>query len=355
MQAAFTTFKSNLAAVDYFHTARTLALVFATEKECEDARKQKLRVGDNTFELAAIPAKPPVIRKLTIDRVPSNQPEETTRAIQDAFASYGRVVEIVPLVWEGTDVCTLTWHVTMDAAGQSNDNAPPETMELLGAEILVDIPQVRRVCRNCKAVQHHASCRIGKRQAEAAANRRAQQQQANSSSSGNGKHRSFADAVKNSTNSEIQQSTAQSKEASTSVPRNSNDAPPPASPETQLPENAMDGVSATGRSLNASIHAPGNEDLLAHALAGTQKDPGTQHTQLSPPTSQPSTSTTNSSNVTQEPVDSMQIESTPSAPPSTPYPQNQQHTNNNNNNNSPTPLKDGSWDSSAKHSTTSEW
>ena len=98
MQAAFSTFRSNLAAVNYFHTAHTLALVFATTEECAIARKQQLRVGDNTFGLAAIPAQRPIIHKLTLDRVPSNQPEVTTTAIREAFAPYGRVVEVVPLV-----------------------------------------------------------------------------------------------------------------------------------------------------------------------------------------------------------------------------------------------------------------
>ena len=155
------------AALDYFQYANCLALTFATAEERTKAVQTGLTVDDVRFPVTLVPANHPKLMKLTLDRVPSGDKRATTDAIRTVLADWGRVVEVLPIVWEGTTVSTNTWYVTMDVAGKPADHHPPPTVHLFGDDILIDIPGVCRVRRNCKSTTHRANCRIGQRQDEA--------------------------------------------------------------------------------------------------------------------------------------------------------------------------------------------
>lgn len=163
LQAAIAVHQSHLITADAFSASETIALVFDSADYKNTALSNNLAVGDLQLELHTIPAKTPKLRKLTLDRVCTQDLAITSSAIYDAISNYGRVVEIVPLVWEGTNIATTTWHVTCDLAEYLGPQ-PPETIEILGHWAVVDIPGLRRICRVCNSSEHtNPACRIGQR------------------------------------------------------------------------------------------------------------------------------------------------------------------------------------------------
>jgi hypothetical protein len=145
-----------------------LALSFATAADCDAALQQTVIVKDLPFKPVTVPAIPPQLLKLTLDRVPSVNKVATTEAIRETLNPWGRVVEVVPLTWGSTGVLANTWHVTLDVCAPDTPGYPPTTLKILDVEVLVDIPGKRYTCRHCKtdATQtHRADCRNGQRMA----------------------------------------------------------------------------------------------------------------------------------------------------------------------------------------------
>jgi hypothetical protein len=149
------------ATMDYFRAANCIALGFGLTEELEAALATGIDFQGIQIPIERLPAKPRKVHRLTLDRVPSVHPQRTCASICEVLGKYGEILEVVPLVWEGTTVRTHTWHVTMLAGGKE---APPHMLPVMGVDVFVDIPNVRRVCRYCKAEQHRPECRTGQRE-----------------------------------------------------------------------------------------------------------------------------------------------------------------------------------------------
>ena len=182
IRAAAHQFGQELVAADVFPASMQVALAFTSAAAADSAATTGLLTdGENWLPLSRRPAHRPRIEKITVSGVDSTDPAQALLNLGNYFSHYGRVLEISPRYWADTQVHTGTWHVTVDGAAEVEGKitvAPPEIAIIGGVECIVDLPQIRRVCRVCRSSEHdNPSCRVGQQLARQGKQRQQQQQQ----------------------------------------------------------------------------------------------------------------------------------------------------------------------------------
>ena len=138
-------------------SARSIGIIFPSEERRTKHLDAKLASGLHFYK--ALPQAAP-IQRLTLQGVPVQDRKALITALHSLFESKGVLLEVVPLLGEGTQWASDTFHVTVSS---TSADMLPETITLLGATVLVHVPGVRRVCLHCHRSEHAASCHILKR------------------------------------------------------------------------------------------------------------------------------------------------------------------------------------------------
>jgi hypothetical protein len=163
LAAAFPVVGSAAIGFELFAAQRTLGLVFASS----DARDQFVNkpVGDTGLSFHPAPTHRVELRKFTISDVPILAADVITKELQAAFAPFGELVFLAPMLLASIGWRSSMWHATIAVPPEKRDVLPPPTASLFGTTIILDVPGTRRYCRHCKDTSHSKStCRQGQRE-----------------------------------------------------------------------------------------------------------------------------------------------------------------------------------------------
>lgn len=182
IKAAALQFGTDLVAADVFPASQQIALAFTSAKAAAAAAATGLVDNGEVWQVLTHRAPHrPRLEKITVSDVDTTDPIKACMALGEYFSHYGTVIEVAPRYWEDTSVHTGTWHVTIDAAAEFAGKItvmPPEIATIGGVEVIVDLPQIRRVCRVCRSSEHaNPACRVGQALARQGKQRQRQEQQ----------------------------------------------------------------------------------------------------------------------------------------------------------------------------------
>jgi hypothetical protein len=161
LEAAFPQLGTHVLGFQLFAAQKTLGLVFASA----ESRNHHLdkAIGDTGLTMYAAPSAPANLLKLTLLGVPFWDAAGVQAALSKALAPVGELVFLAPMV-TASGWMSDQWHATIARPADST-TLPPEKIELLGQDVIVDVPGTRRYCRHCAASTHILpSCRQGQRQ-----------------------------------------------------------------------------------------------------------------------------------------------------------------------------------------------
>ena len=161
LEAAFPVLGKHVIGFQLFAAQKTLGLVFASAESCTLHRNQT--IGETGLMMYPAPATPVNLLKLTLQGVPFWDAAGVVAALPSILQPYGELVFLAPMV-TASGWTSDQWHATISRA-PDNMALPPETIELLGQQVIVDVPAQRRYCRHCESSIHvKPSCRQGARQ-----------------------------------------------------------------------------------------------------------------------------------------------------------------------------------------------
>ena len=161
LEAAFPVLGNHVIGFQLFAAQKTLGLVFTSAESCTLHRNKT--IGETGLTLYPAPAKPVNLLKLTLQGVPFWDTAGVVATLPSILKPYGDLVFLAPMV-TASGWTSDQWHATISRA-PDNMALPPETIEILGQPVIVDIPAQRRYCRHCESSIHvKPSCRQGARQ-----------------------------------------------------------------------------------------------------------------------------------------------------------------------------------------------
>ena len=161
LEAAFPVLGQHVLGFQLFAAQKTLGLVFASTES--RVLYQNKTIGETGLVMYPTPADPVNLLKLTLQGVPFWDAEGVVHALPQVLRAYGELVFLAPMV-TASGWASDQWHATITRA-PSNEVLPPETIDLLGHTVIVDVPGQRRYCRHCASSVHvKPSCRQGNRE-----------------------------------------------------------------------------------------------------------------------------------------------------------------------------------------------
>ena len=163
LEAAFPLVGQKAIGFEFYAAQRAVALAFASETERAPFVDQP--IGDTGLSFYTAPPERTILRRFTLSNVPLLDQGTILANLQHAFAPYGELVFLAPMVMQKTGWRSNMWHATLRVSKEHATTDPPPTFDMLGTYVIVDIPGIRRYCRHCQDVNHvKPSCRQGQRQ-----------------------------------------------------------------------------------------------------------------------------------------------------------------------------------------------
>jgi hypothetical protein len=155
LDAAFPVLGDKVLGFTLFAAQKTLGLTFTkTEHQTEFSFKE---LGDTGLVLYPAPTNKVDLLKLTLQGAPYWDPEGMKAHLPKVLAAYGELVFLAPMV-HGSNWYSDQWHATI--VRKPGAPFPPEQIDLLGRQVILDIPGQRRFCRHCESSTHvKTSCR----------------------------------------------------------------------------------------------------------------------------------------------------------------------------------------------------
>jgi hypothetical protein len=160
LEQVYTLAKQDVLGFEMFAATKTLALIFPSAELQQKYVDQQL--PDSNLVLYVAPPTQVYIRKFTLLGVPMHDPAQVLAQLHEIMKPFGKVVQLVPMLTR-LGYWSTTWHLSLQVM-KDDDVYPPPTIELLGKQVVCDIPGKRRFCKHCNGVEHVlASCRQGQR------------------------------------------------------------------------------------------------------------------------------------------------------------------------------------------------
>jgi len=151
--------RADVLGFEMFAATKTLALIFPSSEL--RAKYVNQSIPELDLPLYAAPSAKAIIRKYTLLGVPLHDSDGVTSALRTALKDHGEVVQLVPMVQQGTGYWSTTWHLSLNVPSEDTPQPPP-LLDLLGHQVICDIPGQRRFCQHCNGVNHSlATCRQG--------------------------------------------------------------------------------------------------------------------------------------------------------------------------------------------------
>jgi hypothetical protein len=173
LTAAFSWIGTEAVGYAAFPAQSVLAIIFPTSAKLAPFVDKK--IPELGLQLYVRPPKPVELRRYTLSNVPMHDTAQLLLDLRKAFAPTGDIVDFTPLK---SDSATVTWfsdtvYVTVNAhSAESFEDGrelatpdPDPIIRIMDADVYVDIPGKRKVCRFCNGVEHtNPLCRQGQRQ-----------------------------------------------------------------------------------------------------------------------------------------------------------------------------------------------
>jgi hypothetical protein len=155
LDAAFPILGDKVLGFTLFAAQKTLGLTFTKAAHQTDFAFKEL--GETGLVLYPAPSNKVDLLKLTLQGAPYWDPEGMKAQLPKVLADYGELVFLAPMV-HGSNWYSDQWHATI--VRKPDAPFPPEQIDLLGRQVIVDIPGQRRFCRHCESSTHvKTSCR----------------------------------------------------------------------------------------------------------------------------------------------------------------------------------------------------
>ena len=139
LEAAFPVLGNQVVGFQLFTAQKTVGLVFASaESRAHYVNKD---IGDTGLVMYPAPAHPVNLLKLTLQGVPFWDADGVARELPEVLRPYGELVFLAPMV-TASGWASDQWHATISRA-PGNAVLPPETIDLLGQQVIVDVPAKR--------------------------------------------------------------------------------------------------------------------------------------------------------------------------------------------------------------------
>jgi hypothetical protein len=170
LEEAFPLVGNKAIGFEFYAAQRAVALAF--DSATTRAPFVDKPVGDTGLSFYVAPPERHILRRFTLSDVPLYDTGTILANLQQAFAPYGELVFLAPMLMTTTKWRSTTWHATLRVTKEQAARDPPPVLDILDAHVIVDIPNVRRFCRHCQDTSHtKSSCRQGQRQRRLAAER----------------------------------------------------------------------------------------------------------------------------------------------------------------------------------------
>jgi len=161
LAAAFAVLGKLVLGFQFFAAQKAIGLTFVNAEAATHYRNKTL--GEDGPLLYPAPPKPADLIRLTLQGVPYWNKDGILATLPALLAPFGELVFLAPMV-TADGWLSDQWHATIVRKEGATD-LPPDTIQLCGVPVIVDVPGQRRFCRHCSSSTHYkTTCRQWQRQ-----------------------------------------------------------------------------------------------------------------------------------------------------------------------------------------------